>query len=383
MGIKVFMIGGRRCGKTSALSVMFDQFVNGRASSFFTINDQTQLELGKLSPISNKLEDQDPLLPKKYELMHFLVRPTSSTFLVDSGPTYCMWTYTLRLAIPGHPRKRTTIDFFDCPGEYFQDPKYTQDVQQQMRESDVFVIVVDTPYLMEGSQVVGRAVNCVDSVQNFVSSIDNDNNNGVKAKMVMFVPIKCEKWVKEGRINEVVDKIKTEYAVPIQTVMAYRRMNVCILPIETAGNIIFSELREPFVITRQGQNEKVKCCKLTDTLVRLKDGSPRTKIESDSINTDPDAVIEGLGIIRPHSWFHINPNADPNNLYAPYNCEQLPLHILSFMTRKMAEEGDGWLYTLIFGGISKGEMERKMEEIEAAGLIKNNTEGIEYLKKDI
>ena len=80
MGIKVFMIGGRRCGKTSALSVMFDQFVNGRASSFFTINDQTQLELGKLSPISNKLEDQDPLLPKKYELMHFLVRPTSSTF---------------------------------------------------------------------------------------------------------------------------------------------------------------------------------------------------------------------------------------------------------------------------------------------------------------
>ena len=381
MGIKVFMMGGRRCGKTSALASMFDQFISGNANDFFTINDQTRLELNKLSPITNQREDQDSVLSKKYELMQFLEKRNMSTFLVDSGPTHCMWTYTLRLAIPGHPRKKTTIDFFDCPGEYFQNPEYTQYVQQQMGESDVFVIVVDTPYLMEGENSVAKAVNCVDSVQNFVTSIDN--NNGQNAKMVMFVPIKCEKWVKEGRINEVVEKIRAEYAVPIQTVLAYQRMNVCILPIETAGSLIFSELKDPLTITMQGTNEPVKCCRLTDELVRLSDGRPHTKTDGDIINTDATAPISGTCLLRPHSWFHINPNADPMKLYAPYNCDQLPLHILSFMTKKMAQEGNSWLYSLIFGGISRGEMETKMREINQAHLIKEGVDGIVYLKKDI
>jgi hypothetical protein len=290
-----------------------------------------------------------------------------------------MWTYTLRLAIPGSPRRNTTIDFYDCPGEYFQNPDYTQYVQQQMKESDVFVIVVDTPYLMEGVGGVARAVNCVDSVQNFVSSIDN--NNDQYAKMVMFVPIKCEKWVKEGRINEVVDRIQTEYAVPIQTVKAYRRMNVCILPIETAGNILFCELKDAYTLSSNGST--TKCCKLTNQLVRLADGISHRIKDDDVINVDATATIPGTTLRRPLSWFHINQNAEPDKLYAPYNCDQLPLHILAFMTKKMAVEGHGIFWSWIFGEISRTEMESKMREIESSGIIKNNMEGIVYLKKDV
>ena len=53
------------------------------------------------------------------------------------------------------------------------------------------------------------------------------------------------------------------------------------------------------------------------------------------------------------------------------------------MTKKMATEGDGFFWTLIFGGISRKEMERKMSDITTSGLIKNNIEGIEYLKRDL
>ena len=379
-GINVLMMGGRRCGKTSALASMFDQFIKGRVNNFFTISDQTKLETGKVSPLTNIPEDQDSLGSKKLELMDKLEHPTTDTFLVDAGPTYNEWRYVLNINLPGHPRKSTTINFIDCPGEYFQKGSNLTLAQNLIGQSDVFVVVVDTPYMMEGSKAVHSAVNCVDSVQNLVSSIDNEG--GAKAKMVIFVPIKCEKWVKEGRINEVTAKIKQDYSVPINTLKAYQRMNICILPIETAGNILFSELKDPYTITING--ETMKCSKMSDRFVRLSDGSPHDISDTDIVNTDAGSAIPGCeSVRRPHSWFHINLNADPNNLYQPHNCEQLPLHILSFMTKKMSVEGHGTLYSFIFGGISRNEMDQKMREIAQSNLIKNGTEGIEYIKRDI
>lgn len=380
MGINVLMMGGRRCGKTSALASMFDQFVNGRANDFFTICDETIPEMDKISPITGLSENQDPLGAKKIELMDKLDHLSSDTFLVDSGPTHNEWKYTLKLNIPGKPRQSTTIEFTDCPGEFYQKGTNLTIAQTLVAQSDVFVIVVDTPYLMEGSKAVRLAVNCIGSVQTLVSSINN--NNGKDHKMVIFVPIKCEKWVKEKRIHEVVERIKQDYEVPIKTLMAYNNMNICILPIETAGNIIFSELKPPHTITIDGQT--VKCCKINEKFVRLADGSLHTISDSDVINTDTDAAIPGVeSLLRPHSWFHINQDADPNNLYQPHNCDQLPLHILSFMTKKISLTGNGLIWTLIFGGIPKNVMQSIMLSITQSGLIKNNTEGIEYLKRDL
>lgn len=379
MAINVLMMGGRRCGKTSALASMFNQFINGKANNFFTLSDQTMPE-SKVSPITNCEEEKDLLPAKNTELQNKLEKPTTDTFLVDAGPTMCEWRYTLRINIPGSPRRSTDMVFIDCPGEFFQNPRCVELARNLVLESDVFVVVVDTPYLMEGSRATNRAVNCIDSVQNLVCNIDNDN--GQKAKMTLFVPIKCEKWVKEGRINEVVSKIKEDYAVPIQTLRGYNRMNIAILPIETAGNILFSSLEDPYTITINGVT--FKCARLSETLVRLSDGTPHQIKLTDIINRDASAVIPGYeNILRRHSWFHINQDADPNNLYQPHNCDQLPLHILAFMTKKMATEGHGTLYSLIFGGISKAEMEKKMNEINASGLLKNGVEGIEYIKRDI
>ena len=39
--LKVLMMGGRRCGKTSALACLFEQMVNGPVKNYFTVSDQT------------------------------------------------------------------------------------------------------------------------------------------------------------------------------------------------------------------------------------------------------------------------------------------------------------------------------------------------------
>ena len=42
--LKVIMMGGRRCGKTSALASLFEQMKNGPVREFFTVSDVTVLE---------------------------------------------------------------------------------------------------------------------------------------------------------------------------------------------------------------------------------------------------------------------------------------------------------------------------------------------------
>ena len=44
MALKVLMVGGRRCGKTSALAVMFEQMISGATNEFFTVSDSTKYE---------------------------------------------------------------------------------------------------------------------------------------------------------------------------------------------------------------------------------------------------------------------------------------------------------------------------------------------------
>lgn len=380
MAIKVLMVGGRRCGKTTALASMFDDIINGPVNNFFTITDNTVYKKGVTNTINGMVEDQDTLEAKTYELKNRLDTPSTETFVVDSGPTYCVWKYTLRLNIPGSSRKYTEIEFQDCPGEFFQAGLHDDDMRQMVRNSDVYVVVVDTPYLMEAGSTVGEAVNCISSIHNYLAHIDNDE--GRKAKMVVFVPIKCEKWAKEGRIMDVVNKIKSSYDVLIRALNAYARMNICILPIQTAGNIVFSELRDAYTLSTE-TDSKIKCCKLNDRMVRTLDGKIMKKKPEYTLNPDIESQIaSNLNIFRPYAWYYIDQDAE-EPYYAPYNCEQLPLHIVEFMAKKMAQEGHGTLYSLIFGGISRTEMEQKMRQIQDAHLIKENLDGIVYIKKDI
>lgn len=366
--LKVLMVGGRRCGKTSALAVMFDQLIKGKANEFFTVADTTVIE-------TKETEIQDTLTSKTTGLKLFLVKPTTKTFLVDSKPTNYDWKYTCKLILPG-TTKRLEIEFTDVPGEWFRSGTKDNEINQYVAANDVFVVMVDTPYLMEESEAMCDAVNCISDIHNALTNINDEN--GTKAKMVVFVPIKCEKWVKEGRLKEVVDKLKSAYRVPIQALSAYQKMTICILPIETAGNILFREFKDAYLLN--GDLEKDRCCQLSEKLVRMADGQTKSLRTNDQLNLDPNAVMGTLGIMRPYAWYYAN-NKSETPGYAPRNCDQLALHILKFYVQKFQNENawPNWMGRL--GFITKEEMLKKMADINAANIIKNNTEGIEYLKK--
>lgn len=410
MALKVMMMGGRRCGKTSALASLFEQATNGPVRNYFTVADKTQLE-------TKDMEVQDSLSNKTLELKHLLQvnQANSNIFLVDNNPTNYFWTYNLHLQIPGTHREMD-IEFRDCAGEVFEpSSRFAQETAQYINESDVFVIVIDTPYLMGPIEndtqnicpdSINLGTNRVADIQNFLTNIND--NDGTDAKMVVFVPLKCEKWAKQpGGLERVKQRVKEVYSTHIQNLSAYQKMNISIIPMQTSGNILFVEFRDAYLFN--GIDGIKRCCKISDDLIRTEDGENHIPIHGETILPDPLSIINGTTLKKPYSWFQINPT---DNSYAPKNCEQLPLHIIRFMLEKLMDvenninrnnsnndDNGGSLIGRFFQNIIQilfnvrkkvrnsintmdpQELRDIIIRMQRDGIIKNSGDGIEILKK--
>ena len=395
--LKVIMMGGRRCGKTSALASLFEEMKNGQVKDYFTVSDRTVLE-------TKGFETQDSLNDKTLELQNMLEsnKDNSNIFLVDKNPTSNFWLYKLHLQIPGTKREMD-IEFRDSAGEFFEaSGSHAQETEEYIKNCDVFVIVVDTPYLM-GSvdestkdlcpESIDLGTNRVPDIQNFLTHIDD--KEGQDAKMVVFVPLKCEKWAKEPNgLNKVTARIKEVYGTHIKNLSAYEKMNICVIPMQTSGNILFSEFRKAYIYN--SIDGPVRCCKIDDETVRKEDGENDLPMPGETVVEDGEAVINGTTLQRPYSWYQINPN---DSSFAPKNCDQLPLHIIRFMLMKLmdaeanVQHGGllGWIYDFlrdminrirgIFGTMNTEELKQIIGRMQRSGLIKDTGDGIEIIKR--
>ena len=383
--LKVLMMGGRRCGKTSALASLFDQMKNTpEIYNLLTVADKTKLEE---KPMPNgELEKQEPLNKKKLELQNFLKKYNSSDFLVDKGPTRNWWLYKMQITLAG-TNKTMMMEFRDSAGEFFDfGGKHSEETEQYVADCDVYIIVVDTPYLMCDDEAVCEAANVTDSIHSFLMSIDKSSGEGKEPspKMVMFVPIKCEKWLHNGTISVVNEKIKEKYAPIIHHLIMRPNTDVSIIPVETAGDIEFSEMRDPYIVVSP-DGSKLRCSKVTEKTVVLEDGKMYSLKPEDMLNDDPDGVFffddDEMNIPRPSSWFH-HRCATPQ--YQPHNCEQVALHVLRFylnVTKK--HRTGGWFERFLgrFGRITLQDLNNTRIELYNRGMIKEDKDGIERLMK--
>ena len=198
----------------------------------------------------------------------------------------------------------------------------------------------------------------------------------VRNNYQILVPVKCEKWAKEGKIDKVTAALEELYSTTITSVMAYQNIEVSIIPIETAGDIIFEELREPYILN----DPKNKCSKINDRLVVLKNGENYRLTDKDVIQEDPAGIFPGTNITRRAAWYSLR--HEPKAEYTPHNCEQIPLHILRFMFNKLKNEPIflQWLWKIIFGTLTTGDMGNALTQLQGANLIKDSGEGIKILK---
>lgn len=412
-GLKVLMMGGQRVGKSSALAAVMDAFISGKAKDILTANDTSVLESGtdgrKVS-ISSKLADVKKMLKTSL----------GKTILVDSGKTNNRIDYKLELTLSG-TNDAFEITFTDLNGEFFEGGNINQEeVIELVKSYDVFIVAVDTTFMMEARNdqselvdcIINEQYNCVESIHTFLSQIDD--KEGKDAKLVIFTPIKCERWAKEGKLQEVSEAVIDDYETALKHLRKYTSVQIEVLPIQTIGSIVFAEHKEAYVCNwtekkffffKHDCESKCSRSEKYPHLLRLADGSEKWMDASTNLREDMDAVlIQGTDIVRPNSWFNVI-----SSTYSPHNCEQLAYHILEFMLAKVLDAkvnqresenvylrglqdamnemlnfGSFGLWNKLrdkFGGISLEKMQKVMRTLESKNLIRHSGEGIAILEK--
>ena len=334
--VNVVMLGGKRVGKSTILASIIDAFNNSaELSSHLVCQDKTLYENYSGFTISQKLENLQKFTTQ---------RSDSGLFMTQTMGDSKIQKYSISVRLPDRPGQ-LIMDFYDVPGEFANPAKleFESEMIPLIRECDVFVVAIDTPYLMESTKSVNRAYNRVGDLEVALQNIILKDEKDIK--QILLVPVKCEKWSSEGRIKEVIDRVKTEYEVLIKSMSAYEGMDISILPIDTIGGISFHSFYD------------------ATTLIKI-----------------------------PHAWYFKN----AFGAYRPKNCEQPALHILRFLVRKTSlyqaeiENATGFsgflrnLYNSMtnwWKGLEYESFRKTISHMESCGLITDKGECVEIIHR--
>lgn len=240
--IQVMMLGARRVGKTSVLASMVNQFNE--------VTGKTNLVLTKEN---GGKEVDDALNNMKRYFIHnpACYEPAPN---MDTDGTSGFNYFDLKLGIYGKKERGTRkIRFKDCAGEWITNYTNGEQIAAEVEKSDVIIIAIDSVLLMEENGKYNHQ-NGVEAVTNFIKDNLNPDNNVNDHKMILFVPLKCERYYwqnfdKEGiyyrrRMKELTEAIKKSYAdlfVFFAKQGNKNHFDVAILPILTIGGIEFYE----------------------------------------------------------------------------------------------------------------------------------------------
>ena len=283
--VNVMMIGGRRCGKTSVLAAMQKSFNDDVAKStsfqFATADGTTVKVLGdKISEI------------KEY----FTVKGHSPTFVPDDTPTKDISTYSFNVSLKDS-KSKIKINFIDLPGEWVVNHTHDDEIMENMSKSRVLIIAIDTPHLMEeNGRFNERRNHCYDIIEMVKRVGFADAEKG--AGLILLIPLKCERYYNDKRMEEVLIKVRDAYSDLIQ------------------------------YINQPGVDGKRSSCQVAVTPIRTMGGAAFEKFERDEnfeIKVDPSYKTPEKAIY----YFPDMNKSEPE----PADCEQPVLYVLDFTLR--------------------------------------------------
>lgn len=217
----------------------------------------------------------------------------------DIYPPCNVHTYEFWLSAPGIANQQ--ISFTSVPGEYLQDSHYIQVLRELVAKSQIVMIVIDAPHLVEDidSELgYGKYHDSYNRTKEVTHLLKTDLQNSNSPHMVIFVSVKCEKYYHQNSIDSqslgmgmVNTMVKNGYRELIDFLTQRDVKKYCtttITPVLTMGGIEFFEFNDhsytglySFVLDPNLRNFSPKYCEqpllliLLDTISRamLKKGS--------------------------------------------------------------------------------------------------------------
>lgn len=225
--VTILMLGARRCGKSTTLASMI--------KSLDCVDTSIRIEYTD--------EETRKYLYEKYALIQKVFSEeniANGYWLGDADPEgsdFDIKKFNLSVKI----RENLTINVLciDIPGEILASDM--EKARLVIEKADVLMIAIDTPQLYEG-KIAGKAFNQVDSITDLISASLIPGK--FYEKRLIFVPIKCEKYIHSGEMAFVNDKIKTAYSDLILLWTGTARHEVFITPVLSLGDVEFSHFKK-------------------------------------------------------------------------------------------------------------------------------------------
>ena len=347
--IDVMMFGGRRCGKTSVIAAMKNCFENIYGADDITISLPEQ--------------DKSAVIFDKYtEIERYFNNQTQGiVFDSASASTVELSEYKLRVSLKSKSTGSIILSLCDYPGEWLDSghADKQQLLSKRMKSCRIILIAVDTVFLMEKtSSYRSDAIGIYNENRNYsrkVSDMIKESfkvNDGEEPKMVMIVPLKCEKYYNHGQMQLVNEKIHAAYK-PLFDFLGESnkdKYEVVIAPILTLG-------ANTAEFARFERNEKAE------------------------IELDPD-----LKIPAKTKYNFVNVGCE----YSPRYCEQPLLYSLSYLIdqieklKRVEKKKAPWykrIYLAViesFGNIASAEDFLKVKG-EITGKLKKKDDGYEIV----
>lgn len=237
MPLQITMLGARGVGKTSVVTAIFDDSLTKDGFA------KTKICMTADSQTSSTLFKQRHLLIDVFDN-----RTDIAAIPASSGESKFYFQVGL---IENPPCIDLTIT--DYPGEWLNDEPSI--VSEKICNSQVVIIAIDTPYLMENNGIYNEEKNKITLTTKFIK----DNLDTFKNKLVMLVPLKCETYfgfTKKGKRNdrtaEMTSKILHAYSDMISMLKNNGDTAVMVAPILTVGGVVFKnfEMAEGFPVAK-------------------------------------------------------------------------------------------------------------------------------------
>lgn len=245
--LKIMMLGGRRCGKTTILSKVkqhFNEVLHHGA------DDAEKNDLLRLIPPVGEITKLNTAQDCINEL--FSTVDCYEEFPIDENPGK-EETHTTFSLNPLQGNGSLSLDFTDIPGEWcsyiegHSKKNKLADVTRLITESNVIIMAIDTPSLFELNGMYADYYNRIKDIKDLFSSAFSGAtfSKMESQKMILFVPMKCEKYIvkNNGNVdiqaqNKICAKVEERYAEMIELFRQYpNNVTMAILPIITIKEV--------------------------------------------------------------------------------------------------------------------------------------------------
>ena len=227
----VCMMGPKAVGKTTVLTAVFNETQQSIA--------ETTLNLTATGDTNAELIDRLHLLKSIFAKKTEIADNSLGTGqqIATAGVTATAFESNFTFGF-GHIGKESVIDLSlkDFPGEKVVD--FPDDVINFIKQSHCVFIAIDTPHLMEHNGEFN-------AIKNKPEQITNLFKRGIHAmdseKLVLLIPLKCEKYFHEDRMNEVLNKVEETYKELIEMLSKTGKICCAVTPIQTLGDVEFDD----------------------------------------------------------------------------------------------------------------------------------------------